>query len=140
MLDDDVVASNVVNSGALEVKNLHTISGAFTQGAGSSLTFDVTNATTYGALSIFGDASIGGSSIVLGGTLAGGESFTLVSTNGAFDFSSIHASAGIFSVTASSINSGGFEDLILQLAFNCTTVTSNTTFSSPLGCAVWNAA
>ncbi|MDR3663063.1 MAG: autotransporter domain-containing protein, partial [Mycobacterium sp.] len=122
----------VINSGAnLLINSAVNITGSYTQTAGG-LVIGVSSANAYGTLLVSGTANLSGGSITLkdltSTALAAGESFTIVQAGGGLSLGNLALTASGYTVTASTITSGGFSDLVLSLSSGTPqTVTSNYT-------------
>ncbi|MBB6255420.1 autotransporter outer membrane beta-barrel domain-containing protein, partial [Nitrospirillum iridis] len=114
----DVGTHSVVNSGAtLLVNSAVTITGSYSQTAGG-LVIGVASATRYGSLVISGSASLMGGSVTLqatgGGQLAAG-SYTIVSAGAGLATANLALTAAGYTVTSSTLTSGGMTELVLTL-------------------------
>ncbi|MDZ5645997.1 hypothetical protein [Nitrospirillum sp. BR 11828] len=128
----DVGTHGVVNSGAtLLVNTAITITGSFSQTAGG-LVIGVASASGYGSLVISGSASLTGGAVTLrptgGGALAAG-SYTIVSAGAGLTASNLVLTAAGYTVTSSTIASGGHTQLVLTL----NTASTGTTGGPPGG-------
>ncbi|WP_044562172.1 autotransporter domain-containing protein [Azospirillum sp. B4] len=137
----DVGGHGVVNSGAtLLVNSAINIAGSYSQ-TGGGLVVGVSG-TTHGSLVISGSASLTGGSITLtavnGGALSAG-SYTIVSAGASLTTSNLTLTAAGYTVTSSTITSGGTTDLVLTLdsgtIINPTNPTAPTTSYAAVGLA-----
>ncbi|MEE3627749.1 hypothetical protein UCD39_27875 [Nitrospirillum sp. BR 11752] len=114
----DVGAHGVVNSGAtLLVNTAINITGSYSQ-TGGGLVIGVASASGYGSLVISGSASLTGGAVTLrptgGGALTPG-SYTIVSAGGGVTASNLVLTAAGYTVTSSTITTGGHTQLVLML-------------------------
>ncbi|MDE1150411.1 MAG: hypothetical protein PW843_28010 [Azospirillaceae bacterium] len=137
LLNDNlnVGSHSVVNSGAtLLVNSAINITGSYSQTAGS-LVIGVASTSSYGSLVISGSASLTGGSVTLkatSGSLAAG-SYTIVSAGTSLATSNLVLTAAGYTVTSSTVTSGGKTDLVLTLSTASTGTTSSGTGTSGTG-------
>jgi len=123
LLDSDIIVGSgsgtVANNGRIQVDLVRTITGNYTQASTARLTIGAADSTTYGNLTISGNATMTNGRIVIvsnGSPLTLGETFTVVSTDGTADYSGVTATAAGFRTTVSTEVSGGYDNLIVTLS------------------------
>jgi uncharacterized protein with beta-barrel porin domain len=112
LLNDDINATGqtVLNRGAtIQLTSTRTITGNYTQTGGGLVIPTTNNGTTYGSLTVNGNAVVNNSTITISGSgLKVGETFTVVSPTGtgsyANDTSTITGTGGLISNITSSGN------------------------------------
>lgn len=112
-------SGTITNNGTLQVNATRTITGSFSQSSSALLKVGVTNASNYGRIVVSGNASMANDQITivpLSGSLSQTEIFTIAQVSGSYNFSGITATATGFTPQVSSIASGGYEDLIIDLS------------------------
>ncbi|MBV8060858.1 MAG: autotransporter domain-containing protein [Alphaproteobacteria bacterium] len=112
-------SGTITNNGTLQVNATRTITGNYSQSSSALLKIGVTNASNYGKIVVSGNASMANDQITivpLSGVLSSTETFTIAQVSGSYNFSGITATATGFTPQVSSIASGGYEDLIIDLS------------------------